>query len=263
MSITRLLRASLGAALLLLAPIASFAQGQNGITVLAAASLTNVLQEIGRRYESQSGNKVAFSFAASMLLAKQIEASSGADMFISADLESMDYLDGKGLISKPTRINLLANRLVLIAPADSKIGLSIVPGVKLAEALMNGRLALANVDTVPAGRYGRAALTKLGVWDTLKDRLAQGEDVRATLAYVARGEAPLGIVYATDARIEPKVRIVATFPENTHEPIVYPVALTSDAKPQAVLFLDYLKGREARAMFEHAGFTVLAGGPAR
>jgi len=253
----RLLRALLVTALFLLTPPASFAQSPNGITVLAAASLTNVLQEIAKSYEAESGRKVTFSFAGSMLLAKQIEASAGADMFISADAESMDYLDGKNLIAKPTRINLLRNSLVLIAPAGSKVALRIAPGFKLANSLGAGRLALANVDTVPAGRYGKAALVKLGVWDSIKERLAQGEDVRATLAYVARGEAPLGIVYATDARIEPKVRIVATFPENTHDPIIYPAALTKDAKPEAGNFLTYLEGREAGAIFERNGFSVL------
>jgi molybdate transport system substrate-binding protein len=124
---------------------------------------------------------------------------------------------------------------------------------------MGGRLALANIDSVPAGRYGKAALTALGVWDEVKDRLAQGEDVRATLAYVARGEAPFGIVYATDARVEPKVRAVGTFPENTHEPIVYPVALTKDAKPEAAMFLAYLRSSKARAVLERAGFSVLTG----
>jgi molybdate transport system substrate-binding protein len=129
--------------------------------------------------------------------------------------------------------------------------------MKIAEALRGGRLAMANVDTVPAGRYGKAALTALGVWTQVADRLAQGEDVRTALAYVARGEAPLGIVYATDARVEPRVRVVATFPENTHPPIVYPVALTPEAVAGAAQFLAYLRGPEARAVFERAGFTVL------
>jgi molybdate transport system substrate-binding protein len=242
-------------------PIVSWAQTGRGITVLAAASLTNVMQEVGKRYEAATGKKVVFSFAASMILAKQIEASAGADMFISADSESMAYLDQKNLIAKPSRVNLLANRLVLVAPAASRISLSIVPRFKLAEALQGGRLALATVDSVPAGRYGKAALTALGVWDSVKDQLAQGEDVRATLAYVARGEAPLGIVYATDARIEPRVRVVATFPENTHERIVYPAALTRDANPDAARFLAYLRSREAGGIFAAAGFDVPAASP--
>ncbi len=257
------LRVSLAVALLVLTPFVALAQGARPITVLAAASLTNVLQEVGKGYESGSGKKVAFSFAASMILAKQIEASAGADLFISADSESMDYLESKNLIAKATRTNLLRNRLVLVAPADSAIRLSIAPRFKLAEALHGGRLALATIESVPAGRYGKAALTTLGVWDSVKDHLAQGEDVRATLAYVARGEAPLGIVYATDARIEPRVRVVATFPENTHEPILYPAALTKDANPDAARFLAFLKGAEAGRMFSSAGFEVASPSPQR
>ena len=258
---TRGFRVCLAAALLALLPFVSFAQSGRSTTVLAAASLTDVMQDLGRRYESARGKKVVFSFAASMILAKQIEASAGADMFISADSESMDYLEGKNLIAKPTRTNLLANRLVLVAPASSRISLAIVPRFKLAEALHGGRLALATVDSVPAGRYGKAALIALGVWDSVKEHLAQGEDVRATLAYVARGEAPLGIVYATDARIEPRVRVVATFPETTHEPIVYPAALTKDANRDAAQFLAFLQGPEAAGIFARAGFDVPAASP--
>lgn len=255
----RWLKRIASAMLLLLLPLAAQAQPRASITVLAAASLTNVMQQIGMDYQAATGKRALFSFAASMTLAKQIEASAGADMFISADSKSMDYLDQKNLIARPSRANLLGNSLVLVAPAGSKTALRITPGFKLADALMGGRLALANIDSVPAGRYGKAALTALGVWDEVKDRLAQGEDVRATLAYVARGEAPFGIVYATDARVEPKVRAVGTFPENTHEPIVYPVALTKDAKPEAAMFLAYLRSSKARAVLERAGFSVLTG----
>jgi molybdate transport system substrate-binding protein len=240
----------------MLMPVGAFAQSAKGITVLAAASLTNALQEIGTHYEAASGTRVTFSFAGSMILAKQIEASSGADLFISADVESMDYLDSRNLIARQTRRNLLSNRLVLIAPSDSRMTLAIAPGFKLAEALRGGGLALANVETVPAGRYARAALTALGVWNSVKDRLAQGEDVRGALAYVSRGEAPLGIVYATDAHIEQRVRVVGTFPENTHEPILYPAAQTRDAKPEAAAFLAYLQGPDARAVFQRAGFAL-------
>jgi molybdate transport system substrate-binding protein len=247
----------IAASILLLLPVT--AQAQTGsITVLAAASLTNAMQEIGKTYTARAGKRVVFSFAGSMALAKQIEASAGADLFVSADTESMNYLDKKNLIARNSRTDLLTNSLVLIAPAASKISLRIAPAFELARALQGGRLALATPETVPAGRYGKDALIALGVWDTVKDHLAQGEDVRATLAYVARGEAPLGIVYATDAHIESKVRIVGTFPENTHEPIVYPAALTKDAKPDAALFLAYLKTPAARVIFERAGFSVLA-----
>jgi molybdate transport system substrate-binding protein len=263
MSTVRLWPAAIAAALLMLLPFAALAQSGPAITVLAAASLSNVLQEVGMRYQAATGKKVVFSFAGSMILAKQIEASAGADIFISADTQSMDYLDAKNLIAKPTRVNLLANSLVLIAPRDSRIALRIAPGFKLTEALKGGRLAIADVDTVPAGRYGKAALMALGVWDGIKDHLAQGEDVRATLAYVARGEAPLGIVYATDARIEPRVRRVAIFPQNTHDAIVYPAALTRDAKPDAAAFLAYLSGSDARAVFQRAGFALPGAGNTR
>jgi molybdate transport system substrate-binding protein len=258
MPIIRHIFATLVLALLPLAtPVSAVQAPQSTITVLAAASLTDALQEIGRTYEAATGKHVALSFAGSMILAKQIEASSGADMFISADSESMDYMDAKGMIAKPSRQDILGNSLVLVAPAQSNVMLTIAQGFPLAAALGQGRLAMADVQTVPAGRYGKAALESLGVWNSVASRLAQGEDVRATLAYVARGEAPLGIVYATDARAEPKVRVVETFPANTHPPIVYPAALTKDAKPDAAQFITYLKGPEASAVFQRAGFRVL------
>src|SRR4051812_47018456 len=228
------------------------------VTVFAAASLTDVMQQVAKAYEAATGKRVSFSFAGSMILARQIEASAGVDLFISADVESMDYLDRKGLIVKTSRVDLLGNRLVLIAPAASKTVLTVARGFPLVQALMGGRLAVADTESVPAGRYARAALTALGVWDGVKTNLAQGEDVRAALAYVARGEAPLGIVYATDARAEPKVRIVAAFPDRSHEPIVYPAALTKDGKPDARDFFAYLKSPAARNILERAGFTVLA-----
>jgi len=248
---------ALCAALVSLVTASASAQGQARVTVFAAASLTDALQEIGTAYGREHGTRVVFSFAASMTLARQIDLSAGADVFISADAESMDYVEQRNRIAKPSRANLLANRLVLIAPADSNVTLAVAPQMRIVEALRGGRLAMANVETVPAGRYGKAALTALGVWTQVADRLAQGEDVRTALAYVARGEAPLGIVYATDARVEPRVRVVATFPENTHPPIVYPIALTPEAAAGAAQFLAYLRGPEARAVFERAGFTVL------
>jgi molybdate transport system substrate-binding protein len=249
------------AALVSLLPLSASAQGSDRIMAFAAASLTDALQEIGTAFGREHGKRVVLSFAASMTLARQIELSAGADLFIAADTESMDYLEQRNRIAKPTRQDLLGNRLVLIAPAGSTVTLAIAPQMKLAEALRGGRLAMANIESVPAGRYGRAALMALGAWTEVADRLAQGEDVRTALSYVARGEAPLGIVYATDARVEPRVRIVATFPENTHPPIVYPAALTPEASPDAAQFLAYLRGPQARAVFESAGFTVLAPRP--
>ena len=246
------------AALVLLHAPPALAQTADRVTVFAAASLTDSLQEVAAAYSRDTGKRLVFSFAASMTLARQIDLSAGADVFIAADTESMDYLDQRGRVAKPTRQDLLGNRLVLIAPAASNVSLSIAPQMKIAEALgAGGRLAIANVDAVPAGRYGKAALTSLGVWNGIANRLAQGEDVRIALSYVARGEAPLGIVYATDARVEPRVRVVGTFPETTHTPIVYPAALTADARPDAAQFLTYLRGPQARAAFERAGFTVL------
>jgi molybdate transport system substrate-binding protein len=253
------LRAMVAVLFTAIAPSAASAQASDQITVLAAASLSNVLPDIERSYEATTHQKVVFSFAASMTLARQIEATAGADVFISADIPSMNYLDMRGLIDRQSRRDLLANNLVLVAPADSRVSIQIAPGFKLAEALNGGRLAMGEPASVPAGRYAQAALMKLGVWDSVSQHLALGEDVRATLAYVARGEAPLGIVYSTDARIEPRVRVVATFPANTHEPIVYPAALVKGAKPAAAAFLNYLEGPQARGAFERAGFTVVDG----
>ena len=246
---------SVSAALALLGAPAH-AREKSAILVFAAASLSNVLEEIGDLYESQTGNDVVFSFAGSMTLARQIEASSGVDIFVSADLESMDYLDERGLILSQTREDLLQNELVLIAPADSPLQLTIAPGFALAEALGGGRLALANTVSVPAGRYARTALDTLGAWESVSNALAEGEDVRTALALVARAEAPLGIVYATDAMVERRVRIVARFPSSSHPPIHYPAALTTEARPGARAFLDYLGESEAQSFFESAGFTT-------
>jgi molybdate transport system substrate-binding protein len=226
------------------------------VTVFAAASLTDALNRIGNAWQQKTGHTVAISFAASSVLARQIENSQGADIFISADTDWMDDLDKRGLIVRDTRRDLLGGHLVLIAPAESKASLTIRPRFDLAGALHGGRLAVADPESVPAGKYARAALTTLGVWNTVADHLAPAENVRAALAYVARGEAPLGIVYSTDAMAEPRVRVIAIFPNNTHPPIVYPVALTKDAKPLAREFLNYLEGPEAGAVFRKAGFIV-------
>jgi molybdate transport system substrate-binding protein len=236
------------------------ADADDTVTVFAAASLAEALQTIGVAYEATGRGQVVFNFAASSVLARQIEASGGADIFMSADLDWMDYLGTRGLIDHATRTNLLGNRLVLIAPRDSTLSLTIAPRFDIAGALRGGRIAVADPDSVPAGRYGRTALASLGVWSSVADRLVQAENVRVALAYVARGETPLGIVYTTDAMAEPRVRIVGTFPANTHPPIVYPAALTKDARPGAAAFLRYLAGPEAAAVFRTAGFLLL---PAR
>ena len=229
-----------------------------GPTVFAAASLKNALDEIAAAWAKEGKAPARVSLAASNTLARQIEAGAPADLFFSADLDWMDYLQGKGLIRAETRVSLLANAIVLIAPKDAAKPVAIAPGLDLAAALGSGRLAMGNVEAVPAGKYGRAALEKLGAWAGVKDKVAQGDSVRAALLLVARGEAPLGIVYATDAAAEPNVTIVGTFPADSHPPIVYPVAVTKEAtSPEVTAFLAYLRGPAARAAFERQGFTVL------
>jgi molybdate transport system substrate-binding protein len=256
MSAFKVLRAIVAGALLALAPLAA---AQADTVVFAAASLSDALKQVGDAYKARSGQAATFSFAASSALAKQIEASGGADIFISADRDWMDYLDNKSFIAHDTRRDLLGNHLVLIAPASSATTIAIAPHFDLVGALAGGRLSVADPDTVPAGKYARSALTSLGVWNSVADRLVSAENVRVALAYVARGEAPLGIVYTTDAMAEPNVKIVGTFPDNTHAAIVYPVALTRDAKPEAKAFFDFMNGPEAAAIFAKAGFIVLKG----
>ncbi|MFN3766425.1 MAG: molybdate ABC transporter substrate-binding protein [Aliihoeflea sp.] len=236
------------------------ASAQEPVTVFAAASLKNALDAINESWSQEEGRTATISYAGSSALARQIEEGAPADLFISADLDWMANLAERALIDTQSERRLLGNRIVLVAPADATTELSIEPGFDLAGALGDGRLAMANVDAVPAGRYGKAALETLGVWDSVADKVAQAENVRAALQLVALGEAPLGIVYQTDATAEPDVRVVGTFPEDSHDPIIYPAALTAGgANPDAAAFLDYLQGGAARAIFEEQGFTVLAG----
>ncbi len=230
----------------------------DALIVFAAASLTDSLQKASDEYTRSSGTPLKLSFASSSALAKQIENGAGADVFFSADQEWMDYLVSKQLIRTESRLDVLGNRLVLIAPADSKVTIKLGPQAALAAALgRQGRLATGEPNAVPAGKYARAALTSLGLWSDLEPRLARAENVRVALSYVARGEAPLGIVYLTDAIVEPKVRIVDTFPESSHGPISYPVALTKTAKDAASGYLKFLQGGAAAALFSKAGFTML------
>lgn len=244
------------AASLALAPAAAFAQNAD-VTVFAAASLKNVLDSIAGAYQRETGQRVAISYAASSALAKQIEQGAPADVFLSADLDWMDHLAARDLIRPDTRRNLVGNRIVLVAPADAAKPVDLKPGA-LAAALGGGRLAMAAVATVPAGKYGKAALESLGLWGEVSGRVAEAENVRAALTFVARGEAPLGIVYETDAKAEPKVAVVGRFPETSHPPIVYPVALTAAARsPAAARFLETLRTPEARAAFAREGFTPL------
>jgi molybdate transport system substrate-binding protein len=231
--------------------------------VFAAASLKNALDEIAAQWQRENGKKVVISYAASNTLIKQIEQGAPADMFISADLDWMDYGQQKNLIDTQTRSNLLSNRIVLVAPKNATTTLSITPGFDLASALKGSRLAMANVDAVPAGKYGKAALEKLGAWDGVKDKIAQADNVRAALLLVSRGEAPIGIVYQTDAASDAAVKIIGTFPEDSHPPIIYPVALTkTSTNPDARAFLRYIHSPAAKPAFERQGFTVLGpGGP--
>ncbi len=226
------------------------------ITVFAAASLTNVLQELGDSFTKDTAIPVRFSFAASSALARQIENGAPADIFFSADQAWMDYLQTRNLIRRDTRYDVLHNRLVLIAPADSDITLTIGPHFPLAAALGKGRLAAGDPDAVPAGRYARQALTSLGVWNEVSGRLARADSVRSALAFVDRGEAPLGIVYETDALIDKHVRVVATFPDDSHRPIVYPIALTGTAGAGAARFVAYIRGSAGATAFKAYGFTV-------
>lgn len=252
---TRLLRALATSLLLALAPLPALAAD---VTVFGAASLADALKEIAADYQKQSGKQVAVSLAASSVLARQIEASGGADVFISADLDWMDYLDNKNLIQHDTRENLLGNKLVLVAGKDVDTNITVAPHFDLLGALKGGRLAMADPDSVPAGKYGRTALISLGAWNGVVNHVVNAENVRVALAYVARGEAPLGIVYETDAKADSNVKIVGVFPESSHQPILYPVALVKDAKPEARTFLAYLASPAARAVFEKDGFTFLA-----
>lgn len=241
-------------AILVLPGLAAAADGR-ALTVFAAASLTDVLQTIGTAYTAETGVALRFSFAATSALARQVEAGAPADVFVSADQEWMDYLAERGLLAADGRVNIVSNRLVLIAPADSRVQLRVKPGFALAAALgANGRLATGDPASVPVGKYAKAELTRLGVWSGVEKRIVAADNVRTALNFVARGEAPLGIVYATDARGEPKVRVVDTFPENRRDPITYPAAATAKAAADASGFVRFLTGPKARAIFDQAGF---------
>lgn len=258
--------AAMTAALLLTLPFSSQPTRADNepILVFAAASMKNALDEAAKKWTEQSKTEVKSSYAASSALAKQIEAGAPADIFISADLDWMNYVEGKKLIKAGTRSNLLGNSIVLIANKDwNKGNVKVAQDFPLAKLLGDGRLSMADTATVPAGKYGKEALEKLGVWDSVSGRLAQAENVRAALALVGRGEAPLGIVYRTDAAADPNVKVIGTFPDDSHKPIVYPAALIETSKSaKAAELLQYLAGPEAKAIFEKYGFTMLAARPA-
>lgn len=234
------------------------AQGKD-VVILAAASLKNALDDASAAWTKQTGKSTKISYAASSALARQVEAGIPADIFISADVPWMNHVAERKLIKAPSRSDFLGNQIVLIAAKDSKIDLKIDKSFGLRAALGNdGRLAMGNVDSVPAGKYGKAALESLGVWSSVADRVAQAENVRMALTLVSRGEAPLGIVYKTDAASDPNVRIVGAFPDGTHPPIIYPMALLAGStNPDAQAFVDYLKSPAAGPFFEKQGFTVV------
>src|SRR6516164_8089951 len=224
------------------------------ITVFAAASLTNALDDVDIAFTKQSGIKVVARYGASSALAKQIKQSAPADVFASADLQWMDHCVRK----KDTRVNLLGNKLVLIAAKDIKIDhVTIGPGFDLAKLAGGGRVATGDVREVPVGLYAKAVLERLGAWAAVEPKIAMSENVRVALGLVARGEAPLGIVYETDAKIEPAVKVIGAFPDNTQDPIIYPVALTETAKPDAAQYLSFLRSQTAKSVFEKYGFNFL------
>jgi molybdate transport system substrate-binding protein len=232
------------------------AQNHQQVTVFAAASMKEALDELAKQFEKQGGSRVVVSYAASSALARQIERGAPADLFISADLEWMDYLAARKLVRADSRVDLVSNKLVLIAPASSRITLQLAANFPLADALGTGRLALADPASVPAGKYAMAALTALHAWDSVSSKTARAENVRAALALVARGEAPFGIVYATDALAERRVRVVGEFAAHLHPPIVYPAAIVADSKSNAVgPLLRFLRTPAARPVWQRHGFV--------
>nr|WP_153313066.1 molybdate ABC transporter substrate-binding protein [Sinorhizobium meliloti] len=234
------------------------AQAAEKVTVFAAASLKNALDAINGEWLKQTGKEAIVSYAASSALAKQIEQGAPADVFISADLAWMDYLADKKLIKSDTRSNLLGNRIVLVSGKSDAPAVEIEPGLDLAGLLGDGLLAMGAVDSVPAGKYGKAALEKLGLWPNVAGKVAGAESVRAALLLVSRGEAPYGIVYRTDAAADANVKVVGTFPEDSHPPIIYPVAITADSRnADAAAYLEFVRSPEAAALFQAEGFTVL------
>jgi molybdate transport system substrate-binding protein len=236
--------------------LARAADAPRPVTVFAAASLQNAMKDVGAAYAKTGGTPVTFSFAGSSTLARQIEQGAPADLFVSADPDWMNDVEKHGLIQPGSRKDILTNHLALVAPKDSTIRLKIAPWFPLLQALGGGKLAMADV-AVPAGIYGKAALENLHVWTQVEGQVARAENVRGALNFVARGEAPLGIVYDTDAMIEPGVKIVGLFPDDSHPPILYPAALVKGAGPGAAEFLRFVEGPEAKAIFEHYGFRRL------
>jgi molybdate transport system substrate-binding protein len=253
----------------LVAPAGSAAEDESGaakagrpgqpVLCFAASSLAGALDAVGRAWKTATGKRLSCTYASSSVLARQIEAGAPADVFASADRAWTEWAAARGLLRSGSEIAPLSTRLVLIAPRAEPIALRIAPGFPLAQALGSGRLAMGNPASVPAGAYARAALTALGVWGDVQGRIVATENVRAALAFVARGEAALGIVYETDAMSEPRVRILDVFPAETHPPIVYAFAITAASRnPDAGALLEYLRTPAALSIFAAHGFTVRA-----
>ena len=257
MLLKRLLGAATGLALSVAVAVTAQAHAED-VVVLAAASLTNALTDIGEQFTAKTGNKVVASYAASSVLAKQVEQGGPGQVFASADLKWMDYLADKNLISPGTRFNLLGNTLALVAPLDSGLDrVELGPKTDIAALAGSGRIATGNPDSVPVGLYFRQAMERSGQWKAVEAKIAGADSVRAALAFVERGEVPLGVVYATDAAVTKKVKVVGVFPETMHDPIVYPFALVAGKEtPAARAFLEFLRGAEAKGVFVKYGFKV-------
>ncbi|CAN5404554.1 molybdate ABC transporter substrate-binding protein [soil metagenome] len=251
-------RIAAGLVLLLTVVFVPASASAETVKVFAAASLKNAFDDVAAAWKKSSGKEAVASYAASSALAKQIEQGAPADLFISADLDWMDYIEKKYLVAKGTRKTLLGNELVLVAAQGSGTKVELKEGADLAGALKGGKLAVGDVKAVPAGKYAKVGLEKLGLWKSVEASLAQSENVRAALALVARGEAALGIVYATDANAEPKVEVAGVFPEDSHLPIVYPVAIVATSKnPDAKDLLEFLSSKEAGDIFKSQRFAIL------
>jgi molybdate transport system substrate-binding protein len=235
----------------------SAAEQDRPLIVFAAASLTDAVTEVSKAFTRETGIAVKTSFAASSVLAKQIESGAPATVFFTADEGWMNYVQSRNLLVPGSRRDVLANQLALVAPADSTASVKITSGPALLQALGGARLATGDPDSVPVGKYAKAALIKLGVWEQVQGRLVRAEDVRAALAFVARGEAPFGIVYLTDAKIERRVKLLDVFPQDLYPPIRYPIALTAGAGPDARRFVDFVTGKRAAAIFEGYGFALI------
>jgi molybdate transport system substrate-binding protein len=237
------------------------AAAHDRLTVFAAASMKNALDDIDAAFTQTAGVPVTASYAATSALAKQIDAGAPADIFLSADKEWMDYAAAHKLINPATRFDLLGNHLVIIAPKASRLShIQIEPSMDLASYAGDGRIVTGDVNAVPAGRYAKSTLLALGCWENVQPKLLMTENVRAALIFVARREAALGIVYETDAKVEPRVKVVARFPDGFSAPIVYPVAATANGSPRAAAYLEFLRSAEAQRIFEKYGFTYLAAG---